>query len=135
MKTGQISLMDTRVIQAKHHRPNQGAAGESTQATEAGYNVKQSSDGKQTITATKPTSMSKKMALLAKPSPRLVHDAPGFAPWLTGEAPAVYADSADASEANTDLPDLTKRTASCLNSEVYCALRCSAFADCIYCPF
>ena len=33
------------MIQAKHHRPNKGAAGESTQATEAGYNVKQSSDG------------------------------------------------------------------------------------------
>ena len=43
MKTGQISLMDARVIQAKPHRPNQGAAGESTQATEAAYKVKQSS--------------------------------------------------------------------------------------------
>ena len=50
MKTGQISLMDARVIQAKHHRPNQGAAGESTQATEAAYKVKQSSDGKQKTT-------------------------------------------------------------------------------------
>ena len=36
---------------------------------------------------------------------------------------------------NADLPDLTKRTASYLNSEVSCALRCSAFADCIYCAF
>ena len=42
--------MDASVIQAKHHRPNKGAAGESTQATEAGYNVKQSSDGQQKTT-------------------------------------------------------------------------------------
>ena len=102
MKTGQISIMDAHVIQAKQHRPNQGAAGESIQATEAGYNVKQSSDGKQTITATKPTSMSKKMALLAKPSPRLAwsmtHQV--LRHGLQGEAPAVTADSADASEAH-----------------------------------
>ena len=42
--------MDASVIQAKHHRPNKGAVGESTQATEAAYNVKQSSDGKQKTT-------------------------------------------------------------------------------------
>ena len=42
--------MDARVIQAKHHRPNQGATGESTQATEAAYKVKQSSNGQQKTT-------------------------------------------------------------------------------------
>ena len=36
---------------------------------------------------------------------------------------------------NADLLDLTKRTASCLNSDVYCALRCAAFVTCIYCSF
>ena len=138
MKTGQISIMDARVIQAKHHHPNKGAAGESTQATEAGYNVKQSSDGNQKTTdGYKAHRNVEEGGFISKAitTAGFVHDSQGFAPLLTGEGHAVYADSADASEANTDLPDLTKRTASCLNSEVYCALRCSAFADCIYCPF
>ena len=103
MKTGQISLMDARVIQAKHHRPNQGAAGESTQATEAAYKVKQSSDGQQKTTdGYKAHFNVEEDGLISKAitTAGLVHDSPGFAPWLTGEAPAVTADSADASEAH-----------------------------------
>ena len=103
MKTGQISLMDARVIQAKHHRPNQGAAGESTQATEAGYNVKQSRDGKpKTTDGYKAHRNVEEEGFISKAitTAGLVHDSPGFAPWLTGEEHAVYADSADASEAH-----------------------------------
>ena len=71
MKTGQISLMDARVIQAKHHRPNQGAAGESTQATEAAYKAHRNVEEDGLISKAITTA-------------GLVHDSPGFAPWLTG---------------------------------------------------
>ena len=103
MKTGQISLMDARVIQAKHNRPNQGAAGESTQATEAAYKVKQSSDGKQKTTdGYKAHRNVEEDGFISKAitTAGFVHDSQGFAPLLTGEAHAVYADSADASEAH-----------------------------------
>ena len=103
MKTGQISLMDARVIQAKHHRPNQGAAGESTQATEAAYKVKQSSDGQQKTTdGYKAHFNVEEDGLISKAitTAGLVHDSPGFAPWLTEEAHALTADRADASEAH-----------------------------------
>ena len=95
--------MDARVIQAKPHRPNQGAAGESTQATEAAYNVKQSSDGKQTTTdGYKAHRNVEEDGFISQAitTAGLVHDSPGFAPWLTGEAPAVTADSGYASEAH-----------------------------------
>ena len=83
MKTEQISIMDARVIQVKPHRPNQGAAGESTQATEAAYNVKQSSDGKQKTTdGYKAHRNVEEDGLISKAitTAGLVHDAPGFAP-------------------------------------------------------
>ena len=87
MKTGQISLMDARVIQAKHHRPNQGAAGESTQATEAGYNVKQSRDGKQKTTDGYKAHLNvEEDGFISKAitTAGLVHDSQCFAPLLTG---------------------------------------------------
>ena len=95
--------MDARVIEAKQHRPNQGAAGESTQATEAGYNVKQSREGNQTTTdGYKAHRNVEEDGFISQAitTAGLVHDSPGFAPWLTGEAPAVTADSGYASEAH-----------------------------------
>ena len=87
MKTGQISSIDASVIQAKHHRPNKGAAGESTQATEAGYNVKQSSDGKQKTTDGYKTHLNvEEDGFISKAITMagLVQDSQCFAPLLTG---------------------------------------------------
>jgi IS5 family transposase len=46
IKPGQVSIIDASVIEAKQSRPHKGADDENTQDKEAGYNVKQSSDGK-----------------------------------------------------------------------------------------
>ena len=46
IQQGQVGIMDASVIEAKQSRPHKGADGENTQDKEAGYNAKQSSDGK-----------------------------------------------------------------------------------------
>ena len=52
--------------------------------------------------ATKPTRNVEEDGFISKAitTAGFVHDSQGFAPLLTGEAQAVYADSADASEAH-----------------------------------
>ena len=50
IQPGQVSIMDASVIAAKQSRPHKGADGENTQDKEAGYNAKQSSDGKMKTT-------------------------------------------------------------------------------------
>jgi hypothetical protein len=47
---GHNSHIDASVIEAKQCRPHKGEDGENTQDKEAGYNVKQSSDGKMKTT-------------------------------------------------------------------------------------
>jgi IS5 family transposase len=48
--SGEISMVDTSVIQAQRSRPNKDKDGNSTQDPEADYNVKQGSDGKRKTT-------------------------------------------------------------------------------------
>jgi IS5 family transposase len=100
IKTGQISIIDASVIQAKHNRPNKGADGESTQDTEAGYNVKQSSDGKQKTTYGYKAHLNvEEDGFISKAitTSGNVHDSQCFEPLFTGKEQAVYADSAYAS--------------------------------------
>ena len=106
IKTGQISIIDASVIQAKHNRPNKGVDGESTQDTEAGYNVKQSSDGKQKTTYGYKAHLNvEEDGFISKAITTAgnLHDSQCFEPLLTGNERAVYADSAYASEAHNTL--------------------------------
>jgi IS5 family transposase len=46
IRTGEVSIIDASVIEAKQNRPKKDKNGKSTQDPEAAYNVKQGSDGK-----------------------------------------------------------------------------------------
>lgn len=50
IKTGEVSIVDATVIEAKQSRPRKGKDGENTQDSEAGYNVKVAANGKKTST-------------------------------------------------------------------------------------
>jgi len=50
IKTGEASIIDASVVQAKNNRPRKNAKGENTQDVDASYNVKTASDGKQKTT-------------------------------------------------------------------------------------
>jgi transposase, IS5 family len=50
IKTGEVSIVDATVIEAKQSRPRKNAKGENTQDSEAGYNVKVAANGKKTST-------------------------------------------------------------------------------------
>ena len=89
------------MIQAKQSRPNKGVDGNNTQDTEAGYNVKTSSDGKQKTTygfkahiAVEEDGFIKASVFTAGN----IHDSQCLAPLLSGEESSVYADSAYQSE-------------------------------------
>jgi IS5 family transposase len=54
IKTGEISIVDATVIEAKQCRPRKNAKGDNTQDKEAGYNVKVAATGKKPpLTATR----------------------------------------------------------------------------------
>ena len=65
IKSGEVSIVDASVIEAKNCRPNKNKAGDSTQDLDAHWNVKVSSDGsvrvptdiKHTLTLTKMASL------------------------------------------------------------------------------
>jgi transposase, IS5 family len=50
IKTGEVSIVDATVIEAKQSRPRKGKGGENTQDSEAGYSVKVAVGGKKTST-------------------------------------------------------------------------------------
>lgn len=50
IKTGEASIIDASVVQAKNNRPRKNAKGENTQDVDASYNVKTASNGKQKTT-------------------------------------------------------------------------------------
>ena len=101
IKTGEISIVDARVIQAKQNRPNKGVNGNNSQDKEAGYNVKTSSDGKRKTTygfkahiAVEEDGFIKTSAFTSGN----VHDSQCLVPLLSGTESAVYAGSAYKSE-------------------------------------
>lgn len=100
IKQGQVSIIDASVIEAKQSRPHKGAEGENTQDKEAGYNVKQSADGK------RKTTYGFKAHLNVDEDAFItgvittagnVHDSQCVAAFVKGTEAAVYADSAYAS--------------------------------------
>lgn len=50
IRSGEISIIDASIIQAKNNRPNKGKDGKNTQDKEAAYNVKHGSDGQRKTT-------------------------------------------------------------------------------------
>jgi transposase, IS5 family len=100
IKKGQVSIIDASVIEAKQSRPNKGVDGENTQDKEAGYNVKQSSDGKMKTTYGFKAHLNvdeDAFITSAITTAGNVHDSQCLEDLLTGAETAVYADSAYAS--------------------------------------
>ncbi len=97
IKQGEVSIIDASVIEAKNARPRKNADGENTQDPEAGYSVKQGSDGKRQTTygfkahaKVDEDGFIKRIHLTASN----VHDPTQFEKLLTGSEAAAYADSA-----------------------------------------
>jgi len=49
VRSGEVSIIDASVIEAKQSRPKKGKNGNNTQDPEAGYNVKNGSDESEAI--------------------------------------------------------------------------------------
>ena len=101
IRSGEVSIIDASVIEAKQCRPNKDKDGNSTQDPEAGYNVKTASDGKRKTTYgykvhanVEEDGFIKSYSLTAGN----VHDSNEFESLFTGKEKAVYADSAYKSE-------------------------------------
>jgi len=103
IRSGEVSIVDASVIEAKNCRPNKTKNGDSTQDPEAGWNVKVSSDGKR-----KSTYGFKAHANIDEDgfiksidyTAGNLHDSNCFTELLSGEESSVYADSAYKSEAH-----------------------------------
>ena len=110
IRSGEVSIIDASVIEAKNNRPNKDKGGQNTQDPEAGYNVKQGSDGKM-----KTTYGFKAHANIDEDgfiktydyTAGNVHDSNVFESLLTGNEKEAYADSAYKSHEHDEL--LSKR--------------------------
>lgn len=106
IKQGEISIVDASVIEAKNARPRKNAQGDNTQDSEAGYNVKQGSDGKRKTTYgfkahtnVDEDGFVKAVHITAGN----VHDSTQLDGLLTGHEQEVYADSAYKSAKHSQL--------------------------------
>ena len=103
IKSGEVSIVDASVIEAKNCRPNKNKAGESTRDTEAHWNVKAGSDGKRKSTYGYKAHLNVDEDGLIKSTDYTagnVHDSNCFAELLSGSESAAYADSAYRSQAH-----------------------------------
>ena len=106
IKTGEASIIDASVIQAKNNRPKKNALGENTQDSEATYNVKTASDGKQKTTYGFKAHINVdedgfiKSQILTTGS---LHDSNVFEQLLTNTEKVAYADSAYKSQKHDQL--------------------------------
>ena len=101
IKSGEASIVDASVVEAKRCRPKKNKKGESTQDPEAAWNVKSGSDGKRKSTYGYKVHMNVDEDGFIKASdytPGNVHDSTCFTNLLGGQESAVYADSAYGSE-------------------------------------
>lgn len=101
IKSGEVSIVDASVIEAKQSRPNKRKDGSSTQDSEADWNVKKGSDGKRKSTYGFKAHLNVDEDGLIKStdySSGSSHDSNHFTDLLGGEESAVYADSAYQSE-------------------------------------
>lgn len=105
IQSGEVSIVDASVIEAKQSRPNKRKDGSSTQDQEAGWNVKAGSDGKRKSTYGFKAHLNVEEDGLIKAtdySSGSSHDSNHFTDLLSGEESAVYADSAYQSEKHSN---------------------------------
>lgn len=106
IKQGEVSIIDASVIEAKQCRPNKDKEGNNTQDPEAGYNVKNGSDGKRKTTYGYKTHTNVDEDGFIKRydyTAGNIHDSKVFESLLTGNESEVYADSAYKSKSHDDL--------------------------------
>lgn len=106
IQTGQASIIDATVIEAKNNRPNKNVKGENTQDPDAEYNVKTASDGKRKTTYGFKAHINVDedgFILSEEFTPSNTHDSQEFEELLTGQEKAVYADSAYKSDKHDQL--------------------------------
>lgn len=97
IRYGEVSIIDASVIEAKQNRPGKGKDGKNTQDPEAGYNVKNGSDGKRKTTYGFKAHINVEEDGFIKTydySAGNVHDSNVFESLFTGSEEEVYADSA-----------------------------------------
>lgn len=100
VKTGEVSIVDATVIEAKQSRPRKGKDGENTQDREAGYSVKVAANGKKTSTYGYKAHVNVDEDGIIKAvdyTPGNEHDSQSLEKLLTGTEEQVYADKAYAS--------------------------------------
>jgi len=103
IKSGEVSIIDASVIEAKNCRPNKSKAGKSTQDPEANWNVKAGSDGKRKSTYGYKAHINVDEDGFIKSTDYTagnVHDSNCFTGLLSGNETAAYADSAYQSRAH-----------------------------------
>lgn len=104
IRSGEVSIVDASVIEAKQCRPNKRANGASTQDGEAGWNVKTASDGKRKSTYGFKAHINVEEDGFIKATDYTAgntHDSNCFIDLLSGDESSAYADSAYVSEAHT----------------------------------
>lgn len=106
IRSGEVSIIDASVIEAKQNRPKKDKHGNNTQDPEAAYNVKQGSDGKRKTTYGFKAHANVDEDGFIKSydyTAGNVHDSQVFETLLTGNEQEVYADSAYKSAAHDQL--------------------------------
>jgi len=97
IRSGEISIIDASVIQAKNNRPNKDKNGKNTQDKEAAYNVKHGSDGQRKTTYGFKAHINVEEDGFIKRydfTAGNIHDSQVFESLLTGKEKEAYADSA-----------------------------------------
>ena len=105
IRSGEVSIVDASVIEARQCRPNKGADGHPTQDAEAGWNVKAGSDGRRKSTYGFKAHLNVEEDGFIKATNYTagnVHDSQCFTGLLSGDEAAAYADSAYVSEAHDE---------------------------------
>jgi len=103
IQSGEVSIIDASVIEAKQCRPNKKKDGTPTQDPEAGWNVKAGSDGRRKTTYGFKAHLNVEEDGFIKATDYTagnVHDSNCFTGLLSGQESAVYADSAYVSQAH-----------------------------------
>jgi len=105
IRSGEVSIIDASVIEAKQCRPNKRKDGSTTQDKEAAWNVKVGSDGKRKSTYGFKAHINVDEDGFIKAmdfTSGSVHDSNCFTCLLSGKESSVYADSAYQSQAHSD---------------------------------
>ena len=106
IQTGEVSIIDASVIQAKNNRPKKNAKGDNTQDSEASYNVKTASNGKKKSTYGFKAHINVDedgFIKTQKLTTGSLHDSQLFEELLTGSEKEIYADSAYKSKEHDEL--------------------------------